>query len=108
MTLWLTIVAAGLLTFLIRLSFIALLGRLTMPEWFHRALRFVPAAVLSAIIVPELVIRNAVLDVSPFNARLLAGVVAGAVAWRTRNVLLTIVAGMLALLVLQAVLPGGG
>ncbi len=107
MTLWLTIIGAGILTFLIRLSFVALLGRLAMPEWFHRALRFVPPAVLTAIIIPELVVRAGALDLSPLNPRLLAGLLAGVVAWRTRNVLLTIVAGMLALVVLQALLPGG-
>jgi branched-subunit amino acid transport protein len=36
-------------------------------------------------------------DIGPDNPRLLAGILAGAVAWRTRNTLLTIVSGMLAL-----------
>ena len=53
-------VAAGLLTYGIRLSFIALMGRITVPDWFQRALRFVPAAVLSAIIVPGLFDRGGV------------------------------------------------
>jgi branched-subunit amino acid transport protein len=101
-SLWLTILIAGLLTFATRLSFIFLLERITAPGWFQRSLRFVPAAVLSAIILPELVNRNGVLDVSLRNPQLWSGTLAVFVAWRTKNVLLTLVAGMVALLIFQA------
>jgi branched-subunit amino acid transport protein len=103
-TLWLTIVVAGVVTFATRLSFIALLERITVPVWFQRALRFVPAAVLSAIIVPETASRNGALNLSLHNPQILAACVAVVVAWRTKNVLLTILAGMAALLVVGAVL----
>jgi branched-subunit amino acid transport protein len=103
---WLPVLAvAGVVTFAIRLSFIALLGKVTLPPVLTRALRFVPPAVLSAIILPEMVLRNGAPDLTPSNARLVAGVLAAAVAWRTRNVLLTIAVGMAALWTLQAVLP---
>jgi branched-subunit amino acid transport protein len=100
---WLPALAlAGLVTFAIRLSFIALLGRVEVPPLFTRALRFVPAAVLSAIIFPELVVRGGAVDVSPSNPRLLAGLVAAGVALRTRSVALTIACGMGALWAIQA------
>ncbi len=94
MGLWLTIVVIGILTFGIRFSFIALSGAVQMPERLQRALQFVPVAALTAIIAPELLLPHGTLDVSPSNARLLAGIVAIVVAWRTRNALLTIVLGM--------------
>lgn len=97
LNLWLTIIACGIVTFLIRFSFIAIHGRVTMPEWFTRALTFVPIAVLSAITLPEILIQDGGINFSPFNARLLAGIIAVIVAWRTKNVLLTIVVGMLVL-----------
>lgn len=97
LNLWLTIIACGIVTFLIRFSFIAIHGRVTMPEWFTRALTFVPIAVLSAITLPEILIQDDGINFSPFNARLLAGIIAVIVAWRTKNVLLTIVVGMLVL-----------
>ena len=104
MSLWLVIVFAGLLTFATRLSFILLLDRMKVPDWFRHGLRFVPVAVLSAIILPELATRNTALDLSLHNPQLYAGALAILVAWRTRNVLLTILAGMVALLVFQALL----
>jgi branched-subunit amino acid transport protein len=103
MNVWLTILCAGIITFAIRLSLIALMGRVEVPPLVQRALRFVPPAVLSAIIFPELLWRSGQLDVSLGNTRLLAGVLAALVAWRTKNVLLTIGVGMAALWILQAV-----
>lgn len=94
---WLIILLAGLLTFGTRLSFIAALGRWQPPEFFLRALRYVPPAVLSAIILPEMLIRDGQMLLSPANPRLLAGILAILVAWRTRSTFLTIVAGMVSL-----------
>ena len=102
MTLWLTIIASGGVTYALRLSFIVLLGRVALPEVLRRGLRFVPPAVLAAIILPELVLRQGRLDLAPANPRLLAGLLAGVIAWRTRNVLLTIGVGMAGLWLLQA------
>lgn len=89
-----TVVAMGLVTYLIRLVPIALFTRLKLPVWTQQTMRYVPTAVLAAIIVPELILPNGTLDISPGNARLVAGLVAIVVAWRTRNVLLTVVVGM--------------
>jgi branched-subunit amino acid transport protein len=104
MSLWLVIVFAGLLTFSTRLSFILLLDRIQVPDWFRRGLRFVPVAVLSAIILPELATHNAVIDLSLRNPQLYAGALAILVAWRTKNVLLTISVGMAALLIFRALM----
>ena len=101
--LWLTMLAMGAVTYAIRLSLILAWGRVTVPDSLQRALRFVPPAVLSAIIFPELLRRQGTLDVSLGNTRLLAGIIAAVVAWRTKNTLLTIAVGMAALWALQAV-----
>jgi len=99
---WLPALAvAGALTFAIRLSFIALLSHLEPSPLVWRALRFVPAAVLSAIIFPELLVKDGAVSLSPGNFRLVAGTLAAAIAWRTRNVPLTIAAGMASLWTLQ-------
>jgi branched-subunit amino acid transport protein len=93
----LTMVAGGLVTLLIRLSFIVGGRRLALGPRFQSLLRYVPPAVLSALIAPELLLRGGSFDPSPRNPRLVAGLVAIAVAVATRSVLLTIACGMLAL-----------
>lgn len=101
MNLWLTMTLAGLLTFLIRYSFIGAAGRLTPPEWFHRTLRFVPIAALTALIWPDLLMPAGELQLSFTNPRLVAGLIAALVAWRSQNIFLTIGIGMGALWGLQ-------
>lgn len=103
MNLWLVLIAGGLLTYGIRLSFIAMVSQTRMPKWMRSSLRFVPPAVLSALVFPELLLHSGSFDLSMSNSRLIAGVLASIVAWRTRHALLTIVVGMVALLVLEAI-----
>jgi branched-subunit amino acid transport protein len=100
--LWLAIVGAGAVTFALRLSFIALLGRIGIPLLLGRALRFVPAAVLTAVVIPLLFYDNGALVVSLGNERLLAGLVAALIAWRTRSILFTLGGGMATLWTLQS------
>ncbi|MGH3149019.1 MAG: AzlD domain-containing protein [Rubrobacter sp.] len=103
LTVWLAILGAGAVSFALRLSFIALLGRIAMPSWLGRVLRYVPAAVLTAVVIPLLFYENGTLEFSFGNERLLAGLVAALIAWRTRNVLFTLGGGMAALWALQAI-----
>ena len=103
LALWLTMAGAGAVTFALRLSFIALLGRIEIPLVFGRALRFVPAAVLTAVVIPLLFYENGALEASLGNERLLAGLVAALIAWRTRSVLFTLAGGMATLWALQAI-----
>jgi branched-subunit amino acid transport protein len=98
---WLVMLLGGLITFMIRFSFIYLFGKFHVPETVRRALHYVPPAVLSAIVFPELFLRDGTLDLSFYNVRLLAGLVAIVVAWYSKNTLLTIVVGMLALILFQ-------
>ncbi len=101
MTMWLVMLAAGLLTYLTRLSFIMLWGKINIPIWLLRSLRFVPPAVFTAVIFPELFLPQGTLDISLGNARLIAGILAALVAWKTRNIVLTILVGMSVLLLIQ-------
>jgi branched-subunit amino acid transport protein len=98
---WLVMLLGGLITFGIRFSLIYLFGRLQVPETMRKALHYVPPAVLSAIIFPELFLQDGTLNLSLENTRLLAGLVAIVVAWFSKNTLITIIAGMAVLFFLQ-------
>lgn len=102
-TIWLIILGMGAITFALRYSFIALSGRLELPPTLRRALRFVPAAVLSALVLPALVYSSGELFLSVANDRLVAGLTALVVAWRSKSILLTLLVGMVALWLLQLV-----
>ena len=105
MNAWMIIAAAGAGTFAIRLSWLVFAGGGRIPEPLRAALRFVTPAVLAAIIGPAVLYasESADLDINVIdNERIPAAIAAAAIAWATRNVWLTIGAGMAALWVLKA------
>ena len=90
---WVAIVAIGLLTFGIRVSFIALFSRVDeIPPLVQTLLRYVPAAVLAGLVFPAFLTVGA--SGTPEFDKLLAGGAAAAIAWRSENVLYTLVVGM--------------
>ena len=98
------VLAIGVGTYLIRLSFIGIVGDRTMPEWAMIPLRFVAPAVLAALAAPAVLLRAGALDISPAtNPRAIAAAVALLLAWKTRNVAAVIAAGMVTVWALQAI-----
>ena len=104
MRLWLVVLGAAVGSYALRVSFVTLFGRMDeVPPRVKRTLAFVPPAVLAALVAPELLLRDGSFAVSLGNDRLLAGLLAAAVAWRTEDMLATVAAGMAALYALSLV-----
>lgn len=98
MALVLGVVCIGVLTLVMRASFLAPNARATLPVRMERVMRFIPPAVLMALVVPDLVAGPAGgVNLSLSNARLIAGLVAFLLAWRTRQVAPPLIGGMLTL-----------
>jgi branched-subunit amino acid transport protein len=96
---WTVIVVLGVGTFLIRYSFIGLVGDRALPDWATRLLRYVPMAVMPGLVAP-LVVWPQATGGQPDPARLIAAAVALAIGAATRSVLGAIVGGMGALYLL--------
>ena len=103
-TTWVLILGMAAIAFLARATFILPGSRLQLPPTVERVLRYAPAAALVAIIVPDLFRVDGAVTLSIVNPRVFAGAVALVVAAWTRNILLTILCGMVALL-LPGLLP---
>jgi branched-subunit amino acid transport protein len=98
---WTAILLSGAGTFAMRASFLAAADRLArVAPRVQRLLRQIPPAALAALVVPALVRPHGSFDI--VQPRLAAGVVAAVVAWRTSNVALTLVAGLGALMAIEA------
>jgi len=97
LVLWSIFIAVGVGTFAMRLSFIGLYGRLRIPPLLQRAMAYIPASVLAALVLPAVVLPGGHGDFALNNPQIPAAVVATLVAWRTRNTLLTLAAGMIVL-----------
>jgi branched-subunit amino acid transport protein len=97
LTAWVLIAGLTATSIAARGSFILFLARLEVPRPVQRGLRFVPAAVFTALLVPELAFAGGSLSLGPHNPKLVAALVAAPIAWWTRNTIATILAGMVAL-----------
>ena len=99
---WLIMVATGIFTFGTRFIMLNRFAERELPPWLVEALNFVPIAVLTAIIVPAVLIDPTSQSLSIIgNPRLLAALIAIVVALITRQVITTIGAGLATLWVLK-------
>jgi branched-subunit amino acid transport protein len=97
-TVWAAVALAGVGTYALRASFLFLFEYLgTVPARVETALGMVPAAVLSALVVPAILAPDGTIAVAG-NGRLVAGTAAALVAWYTENILATIGVGLAVLL----------
>ena len=91
----LMVVGMMAVTFGVRYPVLALVSRLSLPPAVLDALKFIPPAVLTAIVVPAVLMPARTGELRGLdNAYLVAGVAAALISWRTKNLLLTIVLGM--------------
>jgi branched-subunit amino acid transport protein len=98
---WVAVVLAGIGTFAMRASFLVFAHRLAdVPPLVQRLLRQIPPAALAAIVIPALVRPHDHLDL--WQPRLYAGLLAAAVAWRTRNIAATLLVGIGLVMLIEA------
>ncbi|HTL76547.1 MAG TPA: AzlD domain-containing protein [Casimicrobiaceae bacterium] len=106
--LWVVIAIVGVLNYLSRLSFIAIFARRHVPALLGRAFRYVPAAMLTALVLPMVVAAPPGDAATVSVPKIVAALAAGIVAFFTHSTLKTLTAGMLALWALQFALCGIG
>lgn len=99
--LWFIILAVGLIAFALRYYPMVLLERFQLPPLLQQALRYVPAATLAGIVIPEFLTHQGHFIANPLSPRLIAGVMALFLAWRFKNVILTLLGGMGTLWILK-------
>ncbi|MEZ4631999.1 MAG: AzlD domain-containing protein [Deinococcales bacterium] len=99
-SIWLFIFVSGLISFGLRFSFLGLLQEGDFPLIIKRLLRYVPVAVLSAFFVPAWLLYQGKFDLSMDNHRLLAGLVGLLISFISKNIVITIMSGMLTLWIL--------
>lgn len=92
--LFLAILGMALVTYLPRLLPVWLLSRRTLPPLVVVWLRYVPVAVLAAMLLPMLVIQEARIDLGLDNLFFWAAIPAVLVAWKTKSFFGTVLTGM--------------
>ena len=95
------IIGMALVTYFTRIGALALFRFTGVPTWLNRWLKYVPVAILTALIVPSLLLPKGYLDISLNNHYLLAGIAAAIVAYKSRNIIATLSIGMSIMFVLK-------
>ena len=99
---WLIIFGAATITFTSRFIMFNKTISNRIPIWAESILHYVPIAVLTAIIIPEVILNPMTKEIFILdNLRLPAAIFAVVVAFFTRQVVATIGSGLVALWVLQ-------
>ncbi len=101
---WFIIGALGVGTYLIRFSFLGAFGRIDLPDWALRLLRYTPVAVLPGLVAP-LILWPAATGGQPDAARIAAALVAVAIGVYFKNVLAAMFAGGTTLYLMLYLLP---
>ena len=92
---------AGIGTYAMRASFLVFAHRLAdVPFGVQRLLRQIPPAALAAIVLPAFIRPEGQLDL--MQPRFIAGAAAALVAWKSRNIALTLLVGMAVLMIIEA------
>ena len=91
---WLSIILGGLITYGMRFIFLTSLMPKQLPDWAEFAMKMVPIAVLSTIIIAEVFIVNGQVPAMEENPRFVSAFIALIVAYYTRSVLMTMASGL--------------
>lgn len=96
LTLWTVIFALGIGSFLLRFSFLGLVGRRPLPDWLQRHLRYTAVAVIPALVAP-LVVWTSGPEGAVSPAQIIAGIVTLLVGRLSGNIFAAIATGAIAL-----------
>ena len=92
---WLSIIVAGILTYFTRMTMIALVNRDMLGERIKAVLEYVPSAVFPAIIFPAIFINDFGSFVEMNDPKILGAIVAIIVGYFSKNIITTIVSGLI-------------
>ncbi len=101
MRVWLVFILGGIGTYLTRVSFFAMAATVELPSWCRRALKYVAPAVFAAIVLPPVLGDDGLGRLAAPDARILAAILAGVVAYRTKNITWVLIVGMISLWTLR-------
>ena len=92
---WLSIIIAGILTYLTRMTMIALVSRDMLGDRIKDVLAYVPSAVFPAIIFPAIFINDYGSFIEVNDPKIFAAIIAIIVGYFSRNVIATILSGLI-------------
>ncbi len=91
----LIILGMAVVTFITRFGCLILFRQTGVPAFLEGWLKHVPTAILTALILPSMLLPKGYLDLSLHNHYLVAGIFASLVAYKSRSILATVGLGII-------------
>ena len=91
---WLVIITAGIITYLMRMTMVALVSKDLLGDKIKAILAYVPSAVFPAIIFPGVFINDYGTFIEMNDPKIFGALVAIIVGYFSRNVIATILSGL--------------
>ncbi len=91
---WFTIIIAGIITYFMRMTMVALVDRNLLGERVKAVLTYVPSAVFPAIIFPGIFINDYGTFIEMNDPKIFGAIIAILVGYFSRNVIATIISGL--------------
>jgi len=97
------ILGMSIVTYIPRMFPLVILSKFNMPPLFLKWLRYIPVAVLSALLAPAILISDGSLALNLNNNALVASIPCFVIAAKTRNLFLTVVVGLISMFLLKMI-----
>ena len=91
---WQSLIVAGIITYFMRMSMVALVNRNLLSDKIKAVLAYVPSAVFPAIIFPGIFINEYGTFIEMNDPKIFGAIVAIIVGYFSRNVIATILSGL--------------
>ena len=92
---WLSVIIAGILTYLTRMTMVTLVDGQILSTKLKQVLGYVPAAVFPAIIFPAVFLNESGILVNINDPKIIAATIAITVGYFAKNVIATILTGLI-------------
>ncbi|NPV69371.1 MAG: AzlD domain-containing protein [Firmicutes bacterium] len=100
----LVILGMALVTYLTRVSLLVLVGRVSLPAPLMAALRYIPIGIITALVVPAILVVGGKIDVSPANLYIPAALASALIAAKWKNILLAMCGGVAVVVIMRLAL----
>ena len=104
MKIWILIIGMGIVTYLPRMMPLLIFSKNNLPPWLESWLKYIPVGIFSALVFPNIFIRNQMFCMTINNIELISSILVFAVAFKTRSLGLSVIVGIISYWVLGEII----
>lgn len=104
MKIWILIIGMGIVTYLPRMMPLLIFSKKNIPPWLESWFKFIPVGIFSALVFPNIFIRNQMFSMTINNIELISSILVFAIAFKTRSLGLSVIVGIISYWILGEII----